>query len=137
MARMWLLDSSHSSLCRVTMIPIRMPMGVLRLRTIMYTISFIFLTPLVSMSVPTQKTMGTACIAMAAVNIQTPSDLLSRPMAMPSNRLCTERAMTTRMLLREPRMSDLLTLVCSGEAGGLLVSESELVEEPGPGLVTL
>ena len=47
------------------------------------------------MSVPTQKTMGTAWMEMASMSVHTPELLSSSPMAIPSNRLCTDRATTT------------------------------------------
>ena len=53
------------------------------------------------MSVPTQKTMGTAWMEMASMGVHTPELLSSSPMAIPSNRLCTESAITTRKLRRE------------------------------------
>ena len=54
-----------------------------------------FLSPLEIMSVPTQKTMGTAWMEIASISVHTPELLSSSPMAIPSNRLCTDRANTT------------------------------------------
>jgi len=55
-----------------------------------------FLSPVVDISVPIQKEMATAWRDTARKSFQTPESDSSSPMAMPSKRLCMERARMTR-----------------------------------------
>ena len=71
------------SMWMVTRMPMRMPMGVLMLSTIMYTMILTFLTPLEIMSVPTQNTIGTAWMETAISSFHTPVSVSSSPMAIP------------------------------------------------------
>ena len=73
------------SMWMVTRMPMRMPMGVLMLSTIMYTMILTFLTPLEIMSVPTQNTIGTAWMETAISSFHTPVSVSSNPMAIPCN----------------------------------------------------
>ena len=83
----------------------------------------IFLTPLLIMSVPTQNTIGAAWIETAISSFQTPESDSSRPMAIPSNKLWTLRAITTRKLLMFFNILSLLSDLA------LLLLESDSVSE--------
>jgi len=88
-------------MCTVTPIPTRTPRGDTRDRKLMYRNTDLFFIPVVVISIPTQKTMAALWIAMARNSFHTPDWDCSNPIAIPSKRLCMERARMTRKERRE------------------------------------